>query len=412
MMLAASLLLLPPLLAPPSSDPCPATIPAPAAAMATAQQQDGGVPFVMEAEEVARLHEASGLPLELFLAGLVKPTLGMARPPISGFRVGAVGLGESGRVFRGVNLEFPGLPLHHSVHAEQCLVAAAAQHGERRLRFLAVSAAPCGHCRQFLQELAGAADMRVVIVDPEVEVHSLPHLLPRRFGPHDLLAEGFPLLLEPHVNNLVLLPVPPPDDDHHHRGPAARTSSASSDHGLAGAASHGLTRNGYKSVPNGLVLRPRERYRSATNSKSAAKAAAAALKAATAGVAAAGGVALAELRAAALEAANSAYAPYSGCPSGMALATSKGRTYGGSYMESAAYNPSLSPLQSAIISFVTQDGGGYEDIVQAVLVETSGAKVQHAATVQLALQKIAPKCSFHVCHAHQGGGAVAASSTL
>ena len=28
-------------------------------------------------------------------------------------------LGESGAIFMGINLEFPGLPLHNSVHAEQ-----------------------------------------------------------------------------------------------------------------------------------------------------------------------------------------------------------------------------------------------------------------------------------------------------
>ena len=64
--------------------------------------------------------------------------------------------GASGRLFVGVNLEFPGLPLHHSVHAEQFLIANAAQAGEQVLTRLAVSALPCGHCRQFCSELACA----------------------------------------------------------------------------------------------------------------------------------------------------------------------------------------------------------------------------------------------------------------
>ena len=40
--------------------------------------------------------------------------------------------------------------------AEQFLLANAVHHGERGLRRLAVSAAPCGHCRQFYSELACA----------------------------------------------------------------------------------------------------------------------------------------------------------------------------------------------------------------------------------------------------------------
>lgn len=103
--------------------------------------------FVITAAKAAKLRQASGLGVEQFLATLVKPTTELARPPISKFHVGAVGLGVSSRIFRGVNLEFPKLPLHNSVHAEQFLVANALQHGEKKLVFIAVSHTPCGHCR-------------------------------------------------------------------------------------------------------------------------------------------------------------------------------------------------------------------------------------------------------------------------
>lgn len=103
--------------------------------------------FVVDAARAAKLRHASKLGVEQFLATLVKPTAELARAPISKFHVGAVGLGVSGRIFRGVNLEFPKLPLNHSVHAEQFLVANALHHGEKKLVFVAVSAAPCGHCR-------------------------------------------------------------------------------------------------------------------------------------------------------------------------------------------------------------------------------------------------------------------------
>ena len=98
----------------------------------------------------------------------------------------AVALGGSGTIYIGVNLEFPGTPLNNSVgiaamaccqasrteelpsqdvdmsrcmsqvHAEQFLLSNAAWHGETDLKLLAVSAAPCGHCRQFYSELACA----------------------------------------------------------------------------------------------------------------------------------------------------------------------------------------------------------------------------------------------------------------
>ncbi len=88
--------------------------------------------------------------MELALRNACDALLGMCR---------AIGLGESGHLYIGVNLEFPGLPLQHSVHAEQFLIANAAWHGERGLRRIAVNAAPCGHCRQFIAELVTAVSI-------------------------------------------------------------------------------------------------------------------------------------------------------------------------------------------------------------------------------------------------------------
>ncbi len=56
----------------------------------------------------------------------------------------------------GVNLEFARLPVNNSVHAEQFLVVNAVHHEERAITKMAVSAAPCGHCRQFYSELCCA----------------------------------------------------------------------------------------------------------------------------------------------------------------------------------------------------------------------------------------------------------------
>lgn len=102
------------------------------------------------------------------------------------------------------------------------------------------------------------------------------------------------------------------------------------------------------------------------------------------------------LRESALEAANDAHAPYSGCPSGVALMDCEGNVYKGSSVESAAYNPSLGPVQAALVAYVARGGGDYERIVAAALVEKKSAKVRQADTARLLLKAISPKCEFRV----------------
>lgn len=82
------------------------------------------------------------------------------------------GVGASGNIYLGCNMEFANVPLNFSVHAEQCLISSAfsqtltssevvlisfisdaVRHGEQELAQLIVNWAPCGHCRQFLSEL-------------------------------------------------------------------------------------------------------------------------------------------------------------------------------------------------------------------------------------------------------------------
>jgi hypothetical protein len=46
----------------------------------------------------------------------------LARPALSEFHVGVVGLSASGRVYLGANLEFPPAPLNTAVHAEQVCI--------------------------------------------------------------------------------------------------------------------------------------------------------------------------------------------------------------------------------------------------------------------------------------------------
>ncbi|XP_042475561.1 cytidine deaminase 1-like [Macadamia integrifolia] len=307
--------------------------------------------FVIEAAEVESMAKESGLSVLQLLPCLVKSAQKLARPPISKYHVGAVGLGSNGRIFLGVNLEFSGLPLHHSIHAEQFLVTNAAIHGETELKYIAVSAAPCGHCRQFLQEIRGASEIKILVTSTEndgedhqvdedktLSFRLLSTFLPHRFGPYDLLDKDVPLLLEPHHNALVFI-----DDD--------------------GDYPHHSHENGnIISNGDGDVADHQN-----------------------------------ELKCAALEAANQSHAPYSGCPSGVALMDVEGKIYKGSYRESAAYNPSLGPVQAALVEYVAAGGGGgYDRIVAGALVEKEGAVVVQAGTAQLLLQSILPRCDFRV----------------
>jgi len=74
-----------------------------------------------------------------------------------------------------------------------------------------------------------------------------------------------------------------------------------------------------------------------------------------------------EMVAAAVNAARDSYVPYSGCPAGLALVTHSGRVYSGGVIESCAYNPSLTPLQSACIAFVAAGEPDYASQVSLPL---------------------------------------------
>lgn len=102
-----------------------------------------------------------------------------ARAPISGFHVGAVAVGKSGALYLGANLEFQGVPLHASLHAEQSAVLNAWMHDESEVTALHVSALPCGHCRQFLRELSNCEKLTI---HAEGQTHRLEALLPHAFG--------------------------------------------------------------------------------------------------------------------------------------------------------------------------------------------------------------------------------------
>lgn len=101
----------------------------------------------------------------------------------------------------------------------------------------------------------------------------------------------------------------------------------------------------------------------------------------------------------ALEAACRSYAPYTHCPSGLALATDD-QSFAGSYCENAAFNPSISPLQSALVSLYSH-GRSLNEVRRCVLIERARvfpSQVSQANSTEYMLKVLAPKASFEVCH--------------
>lgn len=163
-----------------------------------AAQATEWIPFVLSPESIEEGCQQTGLLRTKYLTSLLKHFTALARPPISNFRVAAIGLGASGRAYAGVNLEIPGLPLHNSVHAEQFVVANAMQHGETRIQQMLVNHPPCGHCRQVrvhVMKLASQCPgmLRFSLFSPQPTVpcvEDCPCSLNHRFDNQSLDARG------------------------------------------------------------------------------------------------------------------------------------------------------------------------------------------------------------------------------
>ena len=99
--------------------------------------------------------------------------------PISGFYVGAIAIGKSGKLYLGANIEFQGVPLSASLHAEQSAILNAWMHEEREVVELHVSETPCGHCRQFMRELSNPSTLKIHC---KGQTYQIEDLLPLAFG--------------------------------------------------------------------------------------------------------------------------------------------------------------------------------------------------------------------------------------
>ena len=268
----------------------------------------GSVP----AAEVTQFLRSSGMTIDELMLALIPEAQKFALPPISNFFVGAVALGSSGSLYFGANFEFVGQALSFTVPGEQAATAHAISRGEIGMQMLAVSAAPCGYCRQFLYELTTASTLLILL--PKTPPALLTSLIPAAFGPADL-----------NVTAALMSPQ-----------------------------SHGMTLSSGADDP---VVQ------------------------------------------AALKAANASYAPYTFDYSGVALKTRDGRIYTGSVAEDAAFNPSMSPLEAAVVSLVISGGKSYGDIVDAVLVEMADSKAGQAAATSAALEAIT-SVTLRVYQAH------------
>jgi cytidine deaminase len=248
---------------------------------------------VITAQQVEALAAAIPTSVDDLLLLLVPFAQCYAIPPVSDYPVGVIAQGQSGNAYFGANMEYKGTALSFTVHGEQSATTNDWLNGEQGLTSIAISAAPCGYCRQFLYEITTAATLQVLLTGQPAQL--LTALIPEAFGPNDLGVTA--ALMSPANNGLSLSPPP----------------------------------------TNPIVQ-------------------------------------------AALAAANASYAPYSKGYAGVAIAAASGAIYSGRYAENAAFNPSMSPLESALTMW--SFGGNPNDAIQAaVLVEAPSPADQAAATM-------------------------------
>jgi cytidine deaminase len=113
-----------------------------------------------------------------------------AYAPYSKFPVGAAVLAGSGKIYAGCNVENASYGLCNC--AERSAIFAAASAGERVIRAVAIytptatPTAPCGACRQVINEFGPTALVVSVCDSAERTEATLDQLLPAAFGPANL----------------------------------------------------------------------------------------------------------------------------------------------------------------------------------------------------------------------------------
>ncbi len=126
----------------------------------------------------------SGLSDSEFKLALLPLAASHSHSPLSHFCVGAIVEGLSGDIYFGANIEFSGTQLGQTVHAEQSAISHAWMCGENGIKNITINYTPCGHCRQFMNELNHADQFTIQL--PNRPSHQLHDFLPDAFGPADL----------------------------------------------------------------------------------------------------------------------------------------------------------------------------------------------------------------------------------
>jgi cytidine deaminase len=163
-----------------------------------------GFAGVITASQVQTLISQTGDDQYAVMLDLTAVASLFAMPPISNFFVGAVACGGSGNFYFGCNMEYLGQPLSFCSHGEQDATVLAWLNGETSMPSLAVNAAPCGYCRQYMYETVSAQTLTIILASQTAAYQTMPltNLLPLAFGPQDLGLQGG--LLDPQSNGLTL----------------------------------------------------------------------------------------------------------------------------------------------------------------------------------------------------------------
>lgn len=260
---------------------------------------------IVLAADVERIMSTYGLNNVEELMRLAQPAARrLAKPPISEFFVGAVGLERgTGNLILGGNVEFPGTHLGFTIHGEGFVFARAFSRGTGVEKLALGEAHPCAHCRQFISEFADSGDL--TLIDTIGHRLTLAQLYPWPFDPGYLGERGF---------------VPGTTD------PTLELDA--------------------NALPEAIAAKL-------------------------------------------LESGRRAHAPYSRCPGAVVLQLRDGGLVTGASIESVAFNPTMGPLQAALIDLLAH-GYSADDVVGATLGTRVGGAVDYSTSVRELLTALAP----------------------
>lgn len=110
--------------------------------------------------------------------------------PYSNFRVSAVLMTKSGKIYKGVNIE--NASYSPTICAERSAIAAAVSDGEKTIKYIVITGDspytyPCGLCRQVIREFADEKTQIIIAKSADdYKIHTIEELLPFSFSKEDL----------------------------------------------------------------------------------------------------------------------------------------------------------------------------------------------------------------------------------